>query len=193
VNRGKLPFKAGQCFTVGLPGGGVNREYTSYSGEADSWLEFLILEAENGIVSAALKSCRPGDFVEIHGAYGGFVLKSPEDHRRRLFIGTGTGIAPFHSFVRTHPDLDYNILHGVRFADEQYDREDYQSGRYVSCVSREPGGDFHGRVTDYLRLHPPVERTECYLCGNRDMISDVYDLLRDKGVASDDIFTEVFF
>ncbi|MGI6756413.1 MAG: hypothetical protein ACOX32_00640 [Bacteroidaceae bacterium] len=55
------------------------------------------------------------------------------------------------------------------------------------------GGDFKGRVTDYLRQNPVNPDTLCYLCGNCDMIHEVFDILEEQGVKSDNIFTEVYF
>ncbi len=191
--RSGLEFKAGQCANLGFPGAGVNREYSAYSGEDDSHLDFLIKEVEGGLVSVQLKALKPGDEVEIHGFYGDFRIKSPDDGRPYRFIATGTGIAPFRSFVRSYPDLDYAIVHGVRFARERYDCQDYAANRYISCVSREPGGDFRGRVTDYLKINPVERDAVCYLCGNRAMISEVYELLRQQGVGSDNIISEAFF
>jgi len=192
--RGGLRFQAGQCVNLGFPGAGVNREYSTYSGESDPYLDFLIKEVQGGIVSVQLKSLKPGDRVEIHGCYGDFRIKTPEfDGRPYLFIATGTGIAPFHSFVRSYPGLNYRVVHGVRFARERYDRRDYAADRYVSCVSREDGGDFRGRVTDYLGKNPAAKDALCYLCGNRAMISEAYALLRSQGVPSDNLFSEAFF
>lgn len=191
--RNDLRFDAGQCVNLGFPGAGVNREYSTYSSENDPHLDFLIKEVGGGLVSVQLKTLKPGDEVEIHGSYGDFRIKSPGDGRPYRFIGTGTGIAPFRSFVLSYPDLDYTIVHGVRYANERYDRHDYAPDRYVSCVSGENGGDFHGRVTDYLKRHPVRTDEVCYLCGNRAMISEVYDLLRAQGVPSDNILSEVFF
>lgn len=191
--RNGLQFIAGQCANVGFPGVGVNREYSTYSGEKDPYLDFLIKEVEGGFVSVQLKSLKPGDEVEIHGFYGDFCMKSPDDGRSYRFIATGTGIAPFRSFVLSYPNLDYKIVHGVRYVRERYDYQDYEPSRYVSCVSGERGGDFQGRVTDYLRLHPMGGDEVCYLCGNRAMISEVYDILREQGIPSDNIISEVFF
>ncbi|OGR97370.1 MAG: hypothetical protein A2V88_07030 [Elusimicrobia bacterium RBG_16_66_12] len=192
--RGSLQFKAGQCVNLGFPGAGVNREYSIYSGEDALHLDFLIKEVKGGIVSVQLKSMKPGDHVEIHGCYGDFRIKNPEhDGRPHLFIGTGTGIAPFHAFVQSYPGLDYKVVHGIRFARETYDRQDYAADRYASCVSREDGGDFRGRLTDYLKKNPAAKDSICYLCGNRAMISETYELLRSQGVPSDNILSEAFF
>ena len=189
-----MAFKAGQCANLGVPGTGVNREYSAYSGENDPYLDFLIKEVKNGIVSVQLTHLKAGSQVEIHGCYGDFRIPKPElNGRPYLFIGTGTGIAPFHSYVLSYPGLNYKVVHGIRFARERYDHNDYESGRYVSCVSREDGGDFRGRVTDYLKKNPATKDSLSYLCGNRAMISEVYGLLRSQGVPSDSIFSEAFF
>ena len=182
---------AGQCFNVGVPGSGVNREYSMYSDANAPHLEFLIRQVEDGTVSPALAAVRPGDPVEIDGPYGEFTLKTPDDDSLHyLFICTGTGIAPFHSFVATYTDIRYQILHGVRHEDEQYDAAHYPAGAYTSVLSRGPNPQ---RVTDYLISHTVDPDTIIYLCGNRSMIIDVFAILRDAGVPGDNLFTEVFF
>jgi len=64
---------------------------------------------------------------------------------------------------------------------------------FVACVSREPGGDFHARVADYLRQHPVDPATLCYLCGSSDMIYEAIDILRGYGVPTAHLFAEVCF
>lgn len=192
ITRGDLTFIAGQCMNLGIPDAGVNREYSSYSGEHEPFLEFLIKEVDGGIVSSALKKLKPGDKVEVDGAYGDFRLFDPNKHSY-LFVGSGTGIAPFHSFAVSYPRLNYKVIHGIRFAREMYDKKDFGTDRYVSCLSREEGGDFKGYVTDYLKNYDISSDTHVYLCGNRLMIADCYDLLRQKNVNGSHIFTETFF
>jgi ferredoxin-NADP reductase len=132
--------------------------------------------------------------VDFDGPYGKFIVERPNDTARHyLFIATGVGIAPYHSFISTYPDLDYTVLHGVRFMRERYEHEFYAPDRYICCLSQEAGGDFQGRVTDYLRAHPVAPGTICYLCGNNAMIAEVYDLLRAQGVPGDELFSEIFF
>lgn len=193
VERNDMPFVAGQCVNIGVPQSGVNREYSSYSSELDPELSFLIREVGDGQVSSKLRKLRAGDAVEIDGAYGLFTIGNPQDTSKKyVFIATGTGIAPFHCFVKSYPQIDYKIIHGTRNKDEDYDRKDYKSGQYVQCVSTE-GGDFKGRVTDYLRAHPQGTDKVYYLCGNRNMINEVYDILREQKVSGSNIVTEVFF
>lgn len=194
IERNGLVFRAGQCVNIGLPNAGVNREYSSYSGENDPELRFLIRAVEGGQVSSKIACLQPGDFLEVDGAYGLFTIPNPEDDTKNyVFVATGTGIAPFHCFVKSYPRIRYKIIHGTAFSDECYNRTDYPAGAYVHCVSREAAGDYRGRVTGFLQEHPqPVDATY-YLCGNRNMINEVYDILRDQGVSGSNIVTEVFF
>lgn len=194
LERHDVQFVAGQCVSLGLGQSRVNREYSLYSGEKDPYLDFLIRVVPGGMVSPALQKVKPGDLVTFSGPYGRFVLEEPQDASRRyVFIGTGTGIAPYRAFVRSHPGIAYQVIHGVRTAEEQYDRGDYGRSSYVSCVSQEKSGDFQGRVTDYLKKNPVNPESICYLCGNSRMLAEAYDILREQGVPGNNLFTEAFF
>lgn len=85
------------------------------------------------------------------------------------------------------------MLHGVRYANETYERDEYEAGRYLACTSQDKEGDFHGRVTDYLSKNPVSPDTLCYLCGNCDMIHDAFDILEAQGLRPENLFTEVYF
>ncbi len=196
LERKGFSFIPGQCVNIGLTDKAVNREYSTYSGKDDDKLEFLVKAIEGGTVSPILQKLKKGDKVSLDGSYGLFLIKKPEDKKQKyIFVGTGTGIAPFHSFVTSYPGLDYLMLHGVRNKNEQYDKEDYGKGRYLACVSKEGGGNFQGRVTDYLRANKKLlnKKTLYYLCGNSEMINEVYDILREAGISGTNIITEVFF
>lgn len=194
TKRPEVEIRAGQCFSVGTKDLGINREYSMYSGANDDFVDFLVREIPDGIVSPRLGTCSPGDGVEIGGPYGDFCLSDNDVVSRHfVFIATGTGIAPFHSFVKTFPNLDYVLYHGVRFDSEQYDRDDYPSDRYISTVSQ-PETNIQGqRVTQLLETAALPIDSLYYLCGNRMMITDAISILRLKGIPGGAIFTETFF
>jgi ferredoxin--NADP+ reductase/benzoate/toluate 1,2-dioxygenase reductase subunit len=194
VDRKGLSFESGQYINVGPFGSIAMREYSVYSGTGEDFLEILVKEVEGGVVSQALKRTKPGDPVALEGPFGFFLID--EEQRKNgkfLFIASGTGISPFHSLTKSYPGLDYTLLHGVRTTSELYDHEVFDPTRFVSCVSREEAGDFHGRVTDYLRANPAAPESLCYLCGNCDMIYEAFDILRSQGVPPDHLFAEVYF
>jgi ferredoxin--NADP+ reductase/benzoate/toluate 1,2-dioxygenase reductase subunit len=193
-SRNGMQFHPGQHLVLGLQGSSDLREYSIYSGTEDDFLEVLIKEVDDGVVSKQLKTIQSGDHLDVRGPYGFFLTRStlPES-ARVLFISSGTGIAPFHSFIQTHPDADYQLIHGVRRMDEAYDLSDYRKDRIQVCTSRDPGGDFEGRLTDYL-LEADLELDrQVYLCGNSSMIFDAMDILRARGIPQRQIFTEVYF
>lgn len=194
IEGGGVPVQAGQHMTLGVSRSGVNREYSVYTVRADDTLEFLITVREGSFVSESLQHSAPGTEMDVAGPFGAFMIERPHDTARRYtFIASSVGIAPFHAFVKAYPALDYQLLHGVRKTADRYDYTDYAPNRYRACVSREAGGDFRGRVTEYLERNPMSPDRLCYMCGSNAMVSDVYDLLRRQGVYSDNLFTEVFF
>jgi ferredoxin/flavodoxin---NADP+ reductase len=194
-DRDNLPFQAGQHILLGKPGDLQAREYSVYSGEQDDFFEVLIKEVQQGIVSKQLKQIKPGDPVNFENPVGYFVLKNEDiDKRKFLFIASGTGIAPFHSFVKSYPGLDYKLLHGVKYAGEAYEKDTYDPEHLVICTSRDKKGTFYGRVTDYLRQNPVKDKdTLCYFCGNCEMIHEAYDILLNQGIPSENLFAEVYF
>ncbi len=193
--RNGIPFRAGQHILLGKKDDLQAREYSVYSAEQDDYFEVLIKEVRDGMVSKQLKKLKPGDPVNFENPVGYFILKDEDIASRKfLFIASGTGIAPFHSFVRSYPGLDYYLLHGVRYAAEAYENSHYDKKRLVRCTSRDEKGDFRGRVTDYLRTHSIADtNTLCYFCGNCEMIHEAYDIMLKQGVLSENLFAEVYF
>ncbi len=193
-SRNGMNFFPGQYLLLGLPGSPELREYTIYSGIHDNFLEVLIKEVDDGLVSHQLKSIKQGDPLEVRGPYGFFLKGAVNSGPGSLFfISSGTGIAPFHSFVRSYPESDYLLLHGIRKIEEAYDNTHYDRARLTVCTSRDSRGDYEGRLTDYL-LHSEMDPgRKIYLCGNSNMIFDAMDILRARGISQNQIFTEVYF
>ncbi len=195
MERRGMEFEAGQHILLGYNGDIHKREYSIYSGTDDEKLEVLVKEVEGGLVSKQLRKLKEGAMLEIEGPLGFFSI-DPElirQKRKFLFVASGTGIAPFHSMVKSHPGLDYTILHGVKYAHEAYDKHIYNPERYILCTSRDDKGDFHGRLTDYIRQHDFDKETVCYFCGNFNMIRDAMRLLEEKGIPAGQLHAEVYF
>jgi ferredoxin/flavodoxin---NADP+ reductase len=194
IERKDMIFTAGQYLVVGTRDGKYRREYSFFSGEGEPWIELLIKVVSHGNVSSELSRIMEGHEVYMEGPYGSFVLDRTEREKESyVFIATGTGIAPFHSFVKSHADLDYRILHGIRFPNETYGRNGFDARNYISCTSRSGHGDFTGRVTDYLHHHGVDKNCLYYLCGNGAMIYDVNEILLKNEIEPTNIRTEVYF
>lgn len=196
MERDGMVFEPGQCMLVGLKDDVQWREYSVYSPVHEDFLEILVKEVPEGYVSLKLKKLRPGDEVFTEGPLGFFTVPSENRERPVLMVATGTGISPFHSITGSLPSLNYTLVHGVRHDDERYQKECYDPRRLHHCVTRgEAEGPtlFRGRVTEFLKDREVAPETLCYICGNSDMIYEVFDLLIKKGIPRKQIFAEVYF
>lgn len=194
TDKNQLDFIPGQRIKMYIPNESINRKYSVYSGKDEPFLEFLIREVEEGYLTPRIKQLNTGDELEILGPNGHFTLqKVHKESDSLLFVSTGTGIAPFHSYIKSYSGLNYHLVHGVRFSDEAYDREDYDEKRLTVCTSREFGNDFHGRVTDYLQTIDIHQYNHIYLCGNKEMINDVVNIAEKNGFEMAKVHTETYF
>ncbi|HBL76536.1 MAG TPA: oxidoreductase [Prolixibacteraceae bacterium] len=190
----RFKYKAGQHISLGIHGNYQSREYSIYSGANDKNLEVLVKEVKDGYFSPKLSHLKPGDLVEVHGPFGKFFIDEKLiPNNKFVFIASGTGIAPFRSMVRTHANLDYTLIHGVRYSNEAYDKHEYAPGRHILCTTGDKNGNYHGRLTGYLNECSFAENTHFYLCGNSNMIFDALEILKEKGFDRDHIHCEVYF
>ena len=198
VERNNLQFRSGQHVEMNIIDSEYKRPYSIYSGENDDYLEFLIKEIQGGDTSPQMKKLKPGDEVEINYLDGSFIIEKEDLNRKFYFICTGTGIAPFHSFIRTYPNLDYVIVHGTKTPGERYDQTHYKN--YISCLSQhtqdlcdcEICKCTYGRVTDYFKFENVDNNALFYLCGLGKMIYEMDHLLICKGVPSNFILWEIY-
>ncbi len=192
--KSRFKYIAGQHISLSIKGDYQSREYSIYSAENGDNLEILVKEVAGGYFSPKLKHLKKGEFVEVHGPFGKFGIdeKNLNSHKH-VFIASGTGIAPFHSMVTSYPDLDYQVIHGVRFANEAYEKDDYKTDRLVVCASRDEKADFKGRLTEYLKKTEFKTNTCFYICGNSDMIFDSMEILKEKGFDRENVNVEVYF
>jgi ferredoxin/flavodoxin---NADP+ reductase len=192
--RKDIDFIAGQHVQIRIPGRKQFRLYSVYSGVNEPYFEILIKEVHEGYFSPLLKKKKQDEFLEVKGPKGNYCLKPSDiNNKEFLFIATGTGIAPFHCFALSYPNLDYKILHGVKYISEAYEKADYDPKKITICTSEDELGNFHGRVTDYVKEHLKAKNMLVYLCGSSNMINDMIDLLKSKGYTNEQIFIENYF
>jgi benzoate/toluate 1,2-dioxygenase reductase component len=171
----------------------ADRDYTPVSLDTDARIRICVRKTGRGRFSDHLSRCPDGERFDISGPHGYFLYQASD--RPDVFVGTGTGVAPFVAFARSGVS-DYIFLQGAKNPDDVIYRELLEpfSRQYAACISRASGSGpfFHGRVTDFLaeRLQPGTY--QFFLSGRQDMILDAMEIIDDRFKDSK-VFTERFF
>lgn len=150
---------------------------------------FLIDARTKGKGAAFARSLEPGDNVELQLPLGNFDIHSDEcgndkaPTRRRIFIATGSGIAPFCAAFEEEIRADDLLLFGCARADEDLTpRLETPIPPVIRCITRESSSTaFKGRVTDYLRATGIDQSADYYVCGSPAMVADVRRVIRSGG------------
>jgi ferredoxin-NADP reductase len=201
VERNNLQFNPGQFFSVGIPGTPINREYSVSSGINENYLDFLIREINNGVLSTKLKNLEKNDQIKILGPYGEFYLKEFNVNKKYNFFASGSGIAPFLSIIYSYKNLDYNIFHGVRLFEDIYKQNELKNYNvFISKPTKEKTDNslikiFNGRITsnfDIISKHISLNDL-FFICGNNLMVNDVYNYLETNYIKNNNIYSELFF
>ena len=186
-------FSAGQVVGLGVNTVLEPRLYSIASGETDEYVEILYTEKPEGQLTPMLSLLQNGDKVLVTQPIGTFTDYSDSS----IFIATGTGIAPFVSFIKSVRRNNITLIHGVRTSDYFYFSEllKKQLGdNYIQCCTGFQSSEyFNGRVTKYIKESPVNPNKKYYLCGVAEMVVDVRDILISKGVPFSNIISEIYF
>lgn len=194
MERKGMEFTAGQYLQVGIPGEFAFREYSIFSSETDNYLEILVTHVKSGYYTQRLKSIGVKEFLEIDGPFGNFTLdKEKIDRSKYLFIASGPGIAPFHSFVTSYPKINYKLIHGLSSNEEIYGMNYFNPKSIYPFIDKDKISDYLENTTNYFKEPEVNSFNYFYLCGHGKMIDDGIQFLRDKGFKKSQYFTEVYF
>jgi len=194
VARNGLEFKPGDCVAL-YTDDGKSRPYSIASGSNEEDLCFVIRKMDGGEVSPWLMARQRGDLVRITPPFGWFRPGQDSDGDPFVFLATGTGIAPFLSYIKTFENPPARCLYGVRREADAIGYEELQ----MHCpthlaVSKEPADEHHqGRITGLLHLLPLDSVTHYYCCGLESMVNEVSAWLQQNGIGLSHIHREVFF
>jgi ferredoxin--NADP+ reductase len=190
----------GQFMNLALEGpkGLIKRAYSVASAPGEP-LEFFIVEVEGGALTPRLFQLQRGDRVWAdRRPMGAFTLRFVPNAPVLWLIATATGLAPFISMLRAGATDRFGqivVVQGVRLGEQLAYADELRAHpkvTWIPMVSREhhPGA-LAGRVTAAL-LDGRLERaagvdlsprnSQVLMCGNPDMLSEMFDLLADRGM-----------
>ena len=152
-------------------------------------VRLLVDVRTKGMGASWARTIAPGDDVDLELPYGHWLVtpdrgtSDAEGHHRRIFIATGTGIAPFlAAFEADRRDDDMLIVGSTSIAQDLTTRVDTPLPRLVRCVSREAApGTFHGRITDYLNAEGIDPQATYYVCGSARIVRGMSRIIQAGG------------
>lgn len=223
----ELPtWEAGQFGVLGLPGSAprcdvcdeeespaepdklIKRAYSIASSSVEKeFLEFYVALVPSGRLTPRLIGLKAGDRVWLGERIKGvFTLDEVPADMNIALVGTGTGLAPYMSMLRTHLTCGgpqhAAVLHGARHSwDLGYRSElatlQHMCGNfvYLPAVSRPneehvPWSGSEGYVQDLWKsgllaerwgFAPTPENTHVFLCGNPSMVEGMIETLAEEG------------
>lgn len=203
-------FQAGQYISIKIsdkPDSPCFRAYSIASAPIENGheLALCIKVVEGGRASNWLNTLKEGDPISFLGPIGKFLFKN--ELSNALFIATGTGLAPFRSMIEyqlnngnTKP---FQLMFGVRHIKDVFYKDVFEklaathsNFQFDLTLSRPENTDWNGhqgRVTTLLEnadLDP--KNTEVYICGLKDMIESVTEILKQKGFPESSINFEKY-
>lgn len=194
IERTDLAFEPGDCMPLYGADRAQSRPYSVASGTADDYLSFLVRRMEGGVVSPFLCSRKPGDLVRVGPPFGWFRPGATANQRPAVFMATGTGIAPFVSYLRSPGAvLPATFWYGCRVSADVFERAWLEERGAHIAISREVvPGCHHGRITDRLG-DLPLGEIDYYLCGLDNMLDEVTEFLLEHHIPWKHIHRECFF
>jgi NAD(P)H-flavin reductase len=196
-------YQPGQFVSLKIPHQGelIKRSYSianlGSDAKATRTIEIVISHVEQGRATGFLFNAKLGTEISLSGPLGALTLLD-EHPKRTLFIGTGTGIAPYRSMLplmAEHFDKQQqlHVLQGVRSPEELLFGDDFSALaaqldnlEFHACYSRtmpEQPKDYEksGYIQNHLLALEPDPATDLiYLCGNPAMVDETYQLLKER-------------
>jgi len=127
--------------------------------------------------------------------------------KRKVFVATGTGIAPFYSMIAAYLKeggaAEVDLYWGLRHEEDIFWQKEFEqlsrthpNFRFVLTLSQ-PSDTWQGKrghVGDHLFAEEKnLSGSDFYLCGNKDMVADMRAKLTAAGVPDMQVKFELFY
>lgn len=204
VTEAALEFTPGQfvSFTCERDGKKVTRAYSIASAPDGNRFEICLNRVKEGLLSPWLFTMEPGETISMQGPLGYFTPRRP--FRDSVLVATGTGIAPFRSFLLSGniPLVEVTLLFGARYESGLLYRDLFEElavsrpgFRFMPTITRpEPSWSGRtGRVQEHLEEALAGRKdVDVYICGLKAMVEEVRNLLKQKGFDRRQIIVEKY-
>jgi NAD(P)H-flavin reductase len=198
-------FIAGQTVMMYVTPG-VNRVMSLSSSPFETgYIEMIHDVSPGGPGSQWTMGAKIGDTIQMMGPLGRFVLA--ENDLPKVFIATGSGVAPYYSILhQLHHDgknISIKLYWGLRFEEDIFWQKEFEQMTrdfpefyFLLTLSQSSltwAGD-RGHVTEDVIKNIEIHRlSEFYLCGNQKMVREMTEQLLSNNIEKSRIYSELFF
>ena len=206
-------FKAGQYITVESVIGGekTRRSYSLCAAPYENRLQVGIKKVVNGVFSNyAFSSLKVGQSLKVNTPEGRFIYDPQSSPSAIAAFAAGSGITPIMSILKTHlnadPENQFNLVYGNKSPKQTMFYEEllalqqkFSSQLKIVWVFSQANveealfGRIDKAIVQYYQKQFSEDISSFYLCGPEGMIDAVTVALESNGIASDKIFSELFF
>jgi len=204
----EIIFKPGQYIMLKVPSvkGPVSRLYSiSSSNTTKNSFELIIEIIPGGLASNYLFSLKENTEIIFQGPAGMFGLR--ENDRKKIFLVTGTGIAPVRAMLNSEFRIQNSELFwGLKSFKDVYLLEELKNYelriknfKFKICLSREqnldiiPESDKKFFELGHIDSYSPLLTTaDYYLCGGRQIVESLRQFLLGKNISQENIYFEKF-
>lgn len=201
-------FKPGQFVSIKVDPQKIN-SYSIAGQKSPHEFELLVDIGPGGLGSKYFEHLKVGDEIIHLSPAGIFTPKLDDGSQSIVFLATGSGIAPVKSMIEsllasgeTRP---ITLYFGLRlntdvFLQDYFEKlsQTHPNFTFKLCLSQ-PTDDWvgnRGRITQFLKQDlagSSVSNSSVYICGNKNMIEDSVQLLKDIGCPENHIYYEKYY
>jgi ferredoxin-NADP reductase/ferredoxin len=191
-----MAFKPGQFITVRFKDdvGFFNRAYSIVELK-EGILTLAVTLLNGGRGSSFITSYDVGSQVEVTEPKGDFCLQ--ETANPKVFVGTGTGLAPLIAMMERCPEAKKTLYFGQRKEKDLFYLErmaKIPNLTVYTCLdfADDDWTGLRGRVTEHFLSYPLTRDTEIYTCGSDPMMKGLEEILKKKRHPKKLFFRESF-
>lgn len=183
----------------------IQRPYSIASSKVQKkQLEFYISQVKSGQLTPRLFNLEPGDRLYVSKRIvGTFKLADTPPGNDIVMIATGTGVAPYISFLRSYitdrPEQKMAVVQGAAkqwdlgyFSELSFLEDNFSNFYYIPTLTHadDTWGGYHlwieemldeGVIPEDTGIEIDPESTHFFLCGNPKMVENVSEWLDDYG------------
>lgn len=209
----EFAFEAGMYLTLQqtINNQKVRRAYSICSAAGEKELSIAVKKIPNGIFSTYLTTeLKKGDVLEVKPPEGKFLfIPYLFDDKDIVLFSAGSGVTPMMSIAKTalaQTNLKVVFVYGNKNKEEVLFLEEIEKLRalysdrfFVHYVfsQQKYNNHFSGRIDEHIvafmfKKYAHFNWGRYYICGPNTMVSNIKEILLERGIASEYILTELF-